>query len=214
MTPKTTLNEIRRHTPCEGSWKKLLKHLGKIVADNDPVTIRAIYESNGLDDALWSLRVLPNEMDNAVRLLACDLVGPALQFVPAGESRPKIAVDVTRRFARSEATADELAAARGAAQEASRLLRPDWAPFWAALAASLVTSPVAAWYVRKAAFWATMGIMSAAWDASWGARVNKGTDDDARDDAASKASLVAHTASREYQARIFEAWLDQMDAEK
>jgi hypothetical protein len=54
----TTLNSIRKHSPCEDGWKKLLKHLGKTRADDEPVTLLAILESNGLDDALWCLRAI------------------------------------------------------------------------------------------------------------------------------------------------------------
>ena len=52
----TTLNEIREHSPCRGGWEKLLSHLGKTKADDEPMHLLTILESNGLDDALWCLR--------------------------------------------------------------------------------------------------------------------------------------------------------------
>jgi hypothetical protein len=52
----TTLNEIREKSPCEEGWSKLLKHLGKNKADDEPLHLLTILESNGLDDALWCLR--------------------------------------------------------------------------------------------------------------------------------------------------------------
>jgi len=52
----TTLNEIRKHAPCKEGWEKLLKHLGKIKADDEPLSLLTILESNGLDDAIWCLR--------------------------------------------------------------------------------------------------------------------------------------------------------------
>ncbi len=48
----TTLNRIRAHGPCAGGWAKLLKHLGKTQADDEPLPFATILESNGLDDAL------------------------------------------------------------------------------------------------------------------------------------------------------------------
>ena len=52
----TTLAEIRAHGPCEGGWTKLLAHLGKTKADDEPLALLTVLESNGLDDALWCLR--------------------------------------------------------------------------------------------------------------------------------------------------------------
>ena len=52
----TTLNEIREHAPCREGWEKLLGHLGKTKADDEPLHLLTILESNGLDDALWCLR--------------------------------------------------------------------------------------------------------------------------------------------------------------
>ena len=48
----TTLNEIREHSPCRDGWEKLLAHLGKTKADDEPLELLTILESNGLDDAL------------------------------------------------------------------------------------------------------------------------------------------------------------------
>ena len=66
---KTTLNEIRKHHPCSDGWTKLLKHLGKTKADDEPLAILTILEANGLDDAIWCLRAVP-ETDRLPRLFA------------------------------------------------------------------------------------------------------------------------------------------------
>ena len=55
----TTLNRIRKHHPCEEGWKKLLTHLGKTKADDEPLPFAIILASNGLDDALWCCRCEP-----------------------------------------------------------------------------------------------------------------------------------------------------------
>ena len=57
----TTLNRIRAHRPCQNGWAKLLRHLGKTEADDAPVSFATIVESNGLADALWCCRVVPND---------------------------------------------------------------------------------------------------------------------------------------------------------
>lgn len=55
---QTTLNKIREYSPSENSWEKLLTALGKTQADDAPVSIVQILDSNGLDDAVWCLRAV------------------------------------------------------------------------------------------------------------------------------------------------------------
>ena len=151
--PTFTLNAIRAHEPCRVGWEKLLASLGKTKADDAPLALRRVYESNGLDDALWCLRALPEEWESRVRLLVCDLVEPALAFVPEGER-------VSRAYARGEASAEELAAARAAAWDAGDAA-------WAAARA-------AAWAAARAAAWATRDAAMAAARAAAGAAARDG----------------------------------------
>ena len=123
MTYTTTLNAIRKHSPCRDGWNKLLAHLGKTKADDDPLSLLTVLESNGLDDALWCLRALPPEADDAVRLLVCDLVEPAMKLTK--DPRPAKALKVARLFAFGKATRVELNAARDAAWDAARAAARD-----------------------------------------------------------------------------------------
>lgn len=52
----TTLKKIRAHKPCKERWKKLLRGLGKIRADDEPLPYGKILEICGLEDALWATR--------------------------------------------------------------------------------------------------------------------------------------------------------------
>jgi hypothetical protein len=56
----TTLNAIREHSPCASGWAELLKSLGKTKADDEPLLLSVILDSNGLDDTLWVLRAVTN----------------------------------------------------------------------------------------------------------------------------------------------------------
>ncbi len=56
----TTLRRIREGSPesgrtCADGYSKLLRYLGKTEADDDPVDLLTVLDSNGLDDALWVL---------------------------------------------------------------------------------------------------------------------------------------------------------------
>ena len=66
---ETTLNKIRAHGPCEEGWEKLLKHLGKTQADDEPLPLLTVLDSNGLDDTLGCLRSVP-EHNREWRLFA------------------------------------------------------------------------------------------------------------------------------------------------
>ena len=52
----TTLNKIKSFKPCEEGWVKLLKHLGKTDADDEPLLYKTILESNDIKDTIWAFR--------------------------------------------------------------------------------------------------------------------------------------------------------------
>lgn len=56
--PMITLQQIRDAGPCESGWRKLNKTLGNPDLSVE-ISIGDVVLSNGLDDALWCLRVLP-----------------------------------------------------------------------------------------------------------------------------------------------------------
>ena len=114
---KTTLNEIREHGPCAPGWTKLLVYLGKTQADDEPLDILTILESNGLDDALWCLRAVSGH-DRDMRLYAVWCARQVQHLMT--DARSISALDVAERHAKGLATDDELAAARAAAWQAAR----------------------------------------------------------------------------------------------
>ena len=68
----TTLWQIRQHSPCSEGWRTLLSYLGKTGADDDPLPLVTILQSNGLDDALWCLRTITGHDKEITRFsLAC-----------------------------------------------------------------------------------------------------------------------------------------------
>ena len=139
---KTTLNKIRAHSPCADGWTKLLRHLGKTQADDEPLAITTVLDSNGLDDALWCLRAVDGyQREMRLYAVACARDVQHLMTDP----RSLAALDVAEHHANGAATDEELDAA--------------WAAAWAAEDAAAGDAARAA---RDAA-------MSAVWDAAWGA---------------------------------------------
>jgi len=157
MTTYTTLNAIRAHSPCADGWAKLLRHLGKTQADDEPLALTTILDSNGLDDALWCLRACEG-IDREARLYAVWCARQVQHLMT--DPRSLAALYVAQRHANGEATDDELAAARAAARDAAQD---------AAWAAASDAAGAAAWDAAGAAAWdaARDAARAAARDAAW-----------------------------------------------
>lgn len=113
---KTTLNNIRAESPCKEGWERLLSSLGKTKADDEPISIITILDSNGLDDALWCLRAVAGH-DREIRLFGVWCARQVQHLLT--DQRSLDALDVSERYANGKATEGELNAARGAAGDAA-----------------------------------------------------------------------------------------------
>jgi hypothetical protein len=136
---KTTLNQIRAHRPCHDGWQKLLRGLGKTAADDEPLWIDEILSIRGLDYALWCLRAVKG-CDREISFYAVWCARRVQHLMT--DARSVAALDVAERYARNEASDEELASARGLAASAS-------ASASAALASAL--APAEAWAAGAAA---------------------------------------------------------------
>ncbi len=179
----TTLNKIRAYEPCASGWQTLLTNLEKVRADDEPLSIATIFDSNGLADALWCLRAVEGH-DREIRLFAV-WCARQVQHLMA-DPRSLAALDVAERFANGEAGDAELIAAGDAARDAS------WAAANAAWAARN-----AAWAAANAARAAAGAAGAASWAAANTARAAAG----AASWAAARAAMdAAGDAVREAQA--------------
>ena len=112
----TTLNKIRRALPCKEGWEKLLANLGKTKADDEPLPLTTILDSNGLEDCLWALRTVP-EHDSLWRKYAVWCARQVEHLIT--DERSTLALDVAWRHSNGEATDEDLVAAEAAAEAAS-----------------------------------------------------------------------------------------------
>ena len=137
---KTTLNQIRAKSPCQSGWTKLLAYLGKTKADDEPISIATILDSNGLDDALWCLQAVKGR-EREIRLFGVWCARQVQHLMT--DPRSIAALDVAERFANGEATQYELNAAWAAALAARDARAAAWAAAWAARAAARDASDAA-----------------------------------------------------------------------
>jgi hypothetical protein len=146
----TTLNKIRDRGPCSEGWEKLLKSLGKINADDEPIDILYILESNGFEEALWCLRAVEG-YDREIRLYAVWCVRQVEHLLT--DKRSIDALNIAEKYANGQATDEELEITRDAA--------------WYAVKKDSNIASVAIWsYVGDAAWSATK---INAGEAAWGA---------------------------------------------
>ena len=151
----TTLNKIRAHEPCSVGWEKLLKHLGKRKADDEPLNIKTILESNGVDDAIWCLQAVEGK-DKEIRLFAVWCARQVQHLMT--DKRSLDALDVAERFANGLASEEELRVARDAARDTARAAAAAGDAAWAAAAGdALEAAYAAAWAAARAAAWDAAG---------------------------------------------------------
>ena len=155
----TTLNLCKANEACAEGYRKLKESLPKGWGDDDPISLERVLESNGIDDAVWAFRACTDQIaaDRAARLFACDCaesVLPIFERLRPKDDRPRLAIEVARRFAAGDATGEELVAAQAVAWSAAR-------------AAAQAAAWSAAWSAARAAAWdaAWSAARAAAWDA-------------------------------------------------
>ncbi|CAJ3123477.1 putative bacteriophage protein [Burkholderia pseudomallei] len=158
-----TLAALRKAGACYEGYNKLVRSIqGKAFSAEDAdrnsyipfkhdaeIPLLDILKSNGLDDALWTLRCISGA-DRDLRLFA---VWCARQVEHLMQDQcSKDALNVAERFANGEATDEERAAARDAARDAA------WATAWgAAWAAAGGAARAAARAAARDAAWAAAG---------------------------------------------------------
>ena len=186
----TTLARIRAAHPCEDGWRKLLAHLGKTAADDEPLPLLTVLDSNGLDDALWVLSfAMPSDrLARHFGAWCAEQVLPNFEALYPDDTRPREAI----RIARDDAASAEQRSAESAAASAAR------SAAWSAAVSAEGAAVSAEGAARSAAD-------SAAWSAAWSA---EGAAWSAAEDAARAAAWdAAWDAARAAQERQLRAML-------
>ena len=159
----TTLNRIRAHDPCTNGWRKLLKGLNKTEADDEPLDLLTILNINGLDDALWCMRTMPDH-DKEWRLYVVWCTRQIQHLIT--DPRSIAVIDVAERFALGQTTVEELKDAEAAAGAAARDAAGDAS--WVARAARAAARAAARDAAGDAAWTAARDVAeAAAWTAAW-----------------------------------------------
>ena len=147
----TTLNAIRKASPCEKGWLKLLKHLGKTKADDEPLDLLTVLDSNGLDDALWVMSYAKPD-DRLARHFQAWCAEQVLPIFEAERPNDRRVRDQIAMLRNDDATYEERAAARAAARTAAwgAARTAAWAAAWATVwDAARTAARAAAWAAAR-----------------------------------------------------------------
>jgi len=120
----TTFRKAKENNACIESYRKLANALGGVnkYGRDTLIPLDKVLEVCGFDDTVWALRILKEPADREIRLFACDCAERVLHLFEAEypeDSRPRQAIETSRKFANGEAPIEELAAARAAAWAAA-----------------------------------------------------------------------------------------------
>jgi hypothetical protein len=119
----TTLAKCKENNACKEGYRKLVKTLGGVTkyGRNTPIPLDKIVESNGLDDALWTLRCLIELIEVSEKIViefTCRCAEHTLvnyEKLYPHDMRPREAIEAARRL-----ITDKSESARSAAWSAAR----------------------------------------------------------------------------------------------
>src|SRR6185369_15521232 len=159
----TTFKQLRENGACMKGYNKLVRAVQNkpftekdeqresyiIYKHDKPINLLTILESNGVDDCLWSLRVvIHNDVDKIARYCAMKCLNNFEQCYP-NDMRPRKAIEACLQFANGEITQDEL---KSAAESAESAESAAWSAAWSA--------------ARSAAWSAAESAAESAWSAA------------------------------------------------
>ena len=148
----TTLNAIRAASPCEEGWTELLAHLGKTRADDEPLELLTVLDSNGLDDALWVLSyAMPD--GRLARHFQAYCAEQVLHIFEAERPNDRRVREQIAMLRNDDATPKERAAASDAADTAAWAAARAAASAVAARAAASATARATARFTASATAW-------------------------------------------------------------
>lgn len=88
MNPLTTLERIRKYSPCQEGWTKGLKILGPNL--NAPISLGDIVSIVPVPDAIWCVRALDWEYEKTRLIVIKNTILPALERVKSYVEHEKV----------------------------------------------------------------------------------------------------------------------------
>jgi len=137
----TSFAQLREADACQSRYRHLRSVLSKdVYRDETPIPLVEILDANGLDDALWSLRVCGEDVVSFIREYALRC---AVHVGHIGGEDARACNAVTRRYLDGEATCEELVLAKAAWERAMVAWKTK--PLWEQLACWAADAAAAPW---------------------------------------------------------------------
>ena len=188
---KTTIEEIMKYNPCQSGIDDFVKKYGRNSGD---VSFREILESNGIQDAIWCLRVFPDYDLNVLKFKY--LCARRVEHLDTSGTAKKC-LNVLEMYLDGEVSKEEL---KNAANDAANAYDAANANASAAYDAAIEAYAGDAAGATTEAYSAAVKAASAAYAAS---AATAATEAYAVAAAGAAANAGAASAEREYQTKIF-----------
>ena len=130
----TTLALLKKHGVCKSGYHTLRKSLGLKWPAGKPINLLHILKSNGVQDMLWCLCATREDCVRVRVGLCANFAESVLYHSHARADDPRMAecIETCYRFARGEATAEQLNAARSASEWSAAEWTARWSVGWSA----------------------------------------------------------------------------------
>ena len=96
MILTTTLNLLKEKHACKEGYEKLIRSLGINYSKDKSINLLTILESNDLDDMLWCLRAVEQDISEVIKFaaIAAEKVLPIFEAKYPDDKRPRKAVEL------------------------------------------------------------------------------------------------------------------------
>lgn len=118
----TTLNKLKEKGACADGYRMLIKSLGSDFDKDKEISIAHIIESNGIQDAIWSLRATTIDSKQLIQHFALWCAEQVLEIYEKyhpEDKRVRNCIETTKKYIKGEASLSELREARIAARAAA-----------------------------------------------------------------------------------------------
>ena len=146
MKLTTTLNLLRKHNACVTGLKILIDNVGKDYAEDKPINLLTILESNCVGHFFWATRAIEQnfiDVKSTLISILCDIAESVLYIFESkhpGNSRPRDAIEAARKVAADDTEENRNAAKSAAYSSATAYRAASYAPAAAYIAADYASA--------------------------------------------------------------------------
>jgi hypothetical protein len=110
----TTLGQLKEYNPCKKGLETLLASLPECYNDTDPIGLDRILESNGLNDAIWALRMFEKKYSVKIAIKCAERVLHIFEAAYLDDKHPRLAIEAAKKWLKDPSEKNRIAANKAA----------------------------------------------------------------------------------------------------